>query len=132
MRKIASVASTLALTAATLTGMAVTAAPASAASCYGNSKWFNLESTWTAPGERGKYKTTVNCRDINIRPSATVYAKICFFAKSDPERLLYCQDGPYKTAKKGEWTVLAGHVEDGQPFQVRFSADADYAGFVAA
>lgn len=130
-RKIASTMSALALTAATLTGMAVSAPSASAASCYGGAKWYDLESTYTVPAGRGKYVTTSNCRDINIRPNATTYAKICFFAKADPDRLLYCQDGPYKTAVKHEWTVLASHVEDGQPFQVRFQFDADRSGFVA-
>jgi hypothetical protein len=107
------------MTAATLVGLAAAAPAASAANaCYDGKANYDVRGYWMPEGRDWFGKTSSRCRDINIWPNSTTNAKICFY-RSDGS-LLYCQDGPTKEAKAGEWTVLATNVQDGQLFKIHF------------
>jgi hypothetical protein len=135
MRRLTSAAAALAMTAATLVGLAATAPAASAANaCYDGKANYDVRGYWMPEGRDWYGHTSSRCRDINIWPNNTTYAKICFYSRSN-YALLYCQDGPAKKAEAGEWTVLASHVQDGQPFKIYFpysNSDSRHTGAFAA
>ncbi|TXL88059.1 hypothetical protein [Streptomyces sp. IB2014 016-6] len=104
--------------------MAATAPAAGAAdACYDGKASYDVRGFWMPEGREWFGKTSSRCRDINIWPNATNYARICFY-RSDAS-LLYCQDGT-KKAEAGKWTVLAFNVQDSQLFKINFpSSDPD-------
>ncbi|MER6715513.1 MULTISPECIES: hypothetical protein [unclassified Streptomyces] len=100
--------------------MTATASVASAAdACYDGKAKYDVRGYWMPEGRNWYAHTSSRCRDINIWPNTTQYAQVCFYSRSDYSPL-YCQDGGAKKAEAGKWTVLASHVQDGQPFKIFF------------
>jgi hypothetical protein len=63
---------------------------------------------------------TTFCQDIQIRPTASRYVKVCFKPSTGAE---YCQVG-YKYAAANVWTVIATSVQDKTKFYFKFQSPA--------
>jgi hypothetical protein len=81
------------------------------------------------PGPADTFLTaTTFCRDIQIRPTAGRYVKVCFKPSVGAE---YCQVG-YKYAAANTWTVIATAVQDKTKFYFKFQSSAASIGQWAA
>jgi hypothetical protein len=114
-KKIVSLAFATTLAGAGLIGSASTAG---AASCYGSAHSYNkpANSSFLPNIVYGHLKSTSNCADINIKPNAPRYVRVCFVPSNGDT---YCQDG-YTLAPADEWTEIATDVEDGTKFAFHF------------
>lgn len=119
----------LAAVGVTVGGVA-TANQASAAGCYESMKFFAKDDgTYYAPGTSTWFRTTSNCRDIQVKSAAWLdtgaYMKVCF-------KKTGCQ-GSWTWVPAGGtgWRVIATDVKDGTDYNLRFLNGREFQGFRA-
>jgi hypothetical protein len=118
------------LTALTVTVGGIAAGQASAAGCYDSKKLFDKPGgNYSAPTGDGWFRTTSNCRDINVQSAMWVedgaYVKVCF-------RTAGCQDSwKWVPAGAAGWKVIASDVKDGTDYRFRFLSVGAFQGYRA-
>lgn len=122
------VVGTLALTAG---GLALSAAPASAAACYDTAKPFSKTDHTTGHfPSSSRLTTTSNCSDINVKISSpsVKYVKVCFYPSSGGSS---CQ-ASFTRMEAGRWYAVATGVANGTKYRLYFSTFGNVSGVIAA
>ena len=118
------------LSAVAVTVGGVAADRASAAGCYDSKKFFEKPSgTALVPQGTGWFRTTSNCRDINVQSAMWMKngasVQVCF-------RSTGCQDRwTWIPAGGAGWKVVAYDVKDGTDYRFKFLSTAAFQGYRA-
>ncbi|OAH14265.1 hypothetical protein [Streptomyces jeddahensis] len=129
MRRIASAGSALAITATALVGLGAAAPTASAAdACYGGAGSYDVQGYYAPEGRDWYFKTSTNCRDINVKVDTSQSIQVCFYKRTD-YTLINCNG--YKWVEAGQWKVLAFNVQDNQIYKLNFPIGYRHTGVVA-
>lgn len=122
MRRFIAIALAVFASAFVLPSAAASAEGASSAGCYEGAVGYSKSDGNEYP--QGIFFTaTGDCSDINIKPNAGVFVKVCFLGGP-------CQPS-FTVAPAGRWTAVATGVRSGANFVYQFSSTAPTDGAMA-